>query len=83
VSSQASATCAGLDLIDDAQVALEVLAGEARVGFAPVVIGELLGRANLPGEETVAERRVGNEADCRVVLNRENKEVAVERVPHD
>ena len=52
----------GLDLIDDAQVALEVLAGEARVGFAPVVVGELLGRADLPGEETVAERRVGNEA---------------------
>ena len=31
----------GLDLVDDAQVALEVLAGEARVGLAPVVVGEL------------------------------------------
>ena len=29
----------GLDLVDDAQVALEVLAGEARVGLAPVVVG--------------------------------------------
>ena len=37
----------GLDLVDDAQVALEVLAGEARVGLAPVVVGELLGRADL------------------------------------
>jgi hypothetical protein len=54
----------GLDLIDDVQVALEVLAREARVGFAPVVVRELLGRANLPCEETVAERRVGNEADA-------------------
>jgi hypothetical protein len=38
----------GLDLIDDAQVAPEILAGEARVGFAPVVVVELLGRADLP-----------------------------------
>ena len=30
----------GLDLVDDAQVALEVLAGEARVGLAPVVVGK-------------------------------------------
>ena len=35
--------CNGSDLVDDAQVALEVLAGEARVGLAPVVVGELLG----------------------------------------
>ena len=34
----------GSDLVDDAQIALEVLAGEARVGLAPVVVGELLGR---------------------------------------
>src|SRR2546429_9965263 len=27
----------GSDLVDDAQIALEVLAGEARVGLAPVV----------------------------------------------
>ena len=54
----------GLDLIDDAQVAPEVFAGEARVGLAPVVIGELIGRADLAGEEAVAERRVRNEADA-------------------
>src|SRR6185437_15634989 len=33
----------GLDLIDDAQVALEVFAGEAWVGLAPIVVEELLG----------------------------------------
>ena len=55
-SSQASATCAGVaptsaatacDLVDDAQVALEVLAGEARVGLAPVVVGEVVDGADL------------------------------------
>ena len=43
--------------------ALEVLPGEARVGLAPIVVGKLLGGADLAGEEAVAERRVGNEAD--------------------
>jgi hypothetical protein len=60
-----------LDLIDDVQVALEVFAGKARVGFAPVVVGELLGRADLPGEKTVAERRVGNEADAQLAEQRQ------------
>lgn len=49
----------GLDLVDDAQVALEVLAGEARVGLAPIAVGELLGGADLAGEEAVTERRAG------------------------
>src|SRR2546425_12360685 len=53
----------GSDLVDDAQIALEVFADEARVGLAPVVVGELLGRADLTREEAVAERRVGNESD--------------------
>jgi hypothetical protein len=46
----------GLDLVHDVQVALEVLAGKPRVGLAPVVVGELLGRADLAGEEAVAQR---------------------------
>ena len=46
----------GSNLVDDAQIALEVLAGEARVGLAPVVIGELLGRTDFAREEAVAER---------------------------
>ena len=53
----------GLDLVNDAQIALEVLASEARVGLAPVVVGELLGRADVASEEPVAERRLGNESD--------------------
>jgi hypothetical protein len=61
----------GLDLIDDTQVALEVLAGQARVGLAPVVVGKLLERADLPSEETVAERRVGNEADAQLTQQRQ------------
>ena len=53
-SSHASAICAGvapslggdgLDLVDDAQVLLEVPLGEARVGLAPVVVGEVVGRS--------------------------------------
>jgi hypothetical protein len=51
-----------VDFIDDAQVALEVLSGEARVGLAPVVVGELVGGADRAGKEAVAERRVRNEA---------------------
>ena len=61
----------GLDLIDDVQVALEVLAREARVGFAPVIVRELIGRADLPGEETVAERRLGDEADAQLAQQRQ------------
>src|SRR5207249_5096528 len=34
----------GSDLVDDAEIALEVLAGEARVGLAPVVVAEVVGR---------------------------------------
>ena len=56
----------GLDVVDDAQVAPEILAGEARVGLAPVVVGKLLGRADLAGEEAVTERRVGNETDAQL-----------------
>jgi hypothetical protein len=53
----------GLDLVDDAEVALEVLAGESRVVLAPVVIHKVVDGADLAGEETVAQRRVRDEAD--------------------
>jgi hypothetical protein len=43
----------GVDLIDNAQVALEVRAGE--VSLAPIVVGELVGGADLADEEPVAE----------------------------
>ena len=49
----------GSDLVDDAQIALEVLPGEARVGLAPVVVGALLWRADLTGEEAVPSGESG------------------------
>ena len=52
------------DLGDDAQVALEVLSGEARVGLAPVVVGELLGRTDT--RSSGVER-----LDLRLVLARD------------
>src|SRR5206468_3815239 len=42
------------DLVGDPQVVLEVLAGEARVGLAPVAVVELPGGSDRPGEEAVA-----------------------------
>ncbi len=50
---------------------MEVLAGKARVGLAPIVVGELLGGADLAGQETVTERRVGNEADAQLTQQRQ------------
>src|SRR3989442_355192 len=61
----------GSNLLDGAQIALEVLAREARVGLAPVVVGELLGRADLAREEAVAERRVGNESNTQLAQQRQ------------
>jgi len=61
----------GFDLIDDAQVALEVLSGEARVGLAPVILGEVFDGADLAGEEAVAERGVRNEADAQLAQQRQ------------
>jgi hypothetical protein len=58
--------CDGSDLVGNAQVALEVLAGEARVRLAPVVVGEVVDGSDGPGEEAVAERRVRNEADAEL-----------------
>jgi hypothetical protein len=56
----------GFDLIDDVQVALEVLSDEARISLAPVVVGEVLDGANLAGEEAVSERGVRNKADAQL-----------------
>jgi hypothetical protein len=47
--------------------------GKARVGFAPVVVGKLLGRADLLGEETAAERQVGNEADAQLAQQQQQE----------
>ena len=70
-------TCLGgdsLDLVDDAQVALEVLADEARIGLAPVVIGNVCGGTDFAGEEAVTQRRVGHEADPQFAQQRQQLE---------
>ena len=46
----------GADFVDDGEVPGEVRSGEPRVGLAPVVVGEVVDRANLAGEQSVAER---------------------------
>ena len=43
----------GRDLVHDAQVAVEVLAGEPGVSPAPVVVGNVVLTADLAGEEAV------------------------------
>ena len=64
-SSQASTSCAGvqpffdatrLDVADEVEVLLEVLALEARLAAAEVVLGEILELREPPGEEAAAER---------------------------
>jgi hypothetical protein len=44
------------DLVNDGEVAGEVLTGEAWVGLAPVVVGEVVDGADLAREEAVSER---------------------------
>src|SRR5215207_4918221 len=67
----------GLHLVDDAQVALEVLAGEPRVGLAPVVIGEVVHGADPPGQQAMAERRVGNEPGPEPAQERQDFDLEV------
>ncbi len=62
----------GPDLVDDAQVALEVVARGARVGRAPVGVGDAVGGTDPTGEEAVAERRVRNEADVQLAQLRQD-----------
>jgi hypothetical protein len=53
------------DLVGDAQVVLEVLAGEARVVLAPVVVVELFGGADL---RAVSSRAVGFVCGAQILL---------------
>src|SRR5207302_7714653 len=70
----------GLDLVDDAEILFEVALGEARVVLAPVIVSEVLGGADRPGEEAVAERRVGHEADPQVAQLRGSSSASGSRV---
>jgi hypothetical protein len=67
----------GRDLVDDAQVALEILPGEARVRLAPVVVGDVVDGADLAGEEAVAERGIGDEADAQPAQQRQQFDLGV------
>src|SRR3954464_9837631 len=60
------------DLVDEREVAAEVLTGEPRVGLAPVVVWEVVDGADLSGEEAVAERRVGDEPDPELAQQRQD-----------
>lgn len=80
-SNHASAICAGVpprlagdrpDLVDDAQVAFEVAAGNARVGAPPVVGVQPFEGADLIGEEAVPERGIGHQADTKLAQQRQD-----------
>src|SRR6201999_488454 len=68
-----------LHLISDGEVALEVLAGEPRVGGAEVGGVELVGRADGASQETLAERRVRHEADAEFAQQRQHLGLLVAR----
>jgi hypothetical protein len=61
----------GLDRVDDPEVLLKVVLDKPRVGLAPVIVGEVLRRADRSGEEAVAERRVGHEPDTELAQQRQ------------
>src|SRR3954454_19162589 len=56
----------GADFVDDGEVAGEVLPGEAWVGLAPVIVGEVVDGADLSGEQAVAERGIWDESDAEL-----------------
>jgi hypothetical protein len=68
-----------LDRGDEVEVALEVLALEARVPAAEVVVGEVVERLDLAGQEPAAERRVGHEADAELAAGRQDLVLGVAR----
>ena len=45
---------------------------ETRVRAAPVVLGKIGERADLPGEEATPQRRVGDQADAELAQRRED-----------
>src|SRR3954468_4380077 len=60
-----------LHLVGDGEVAPEVLAGETRVGRPEVVRSEVALRPDGAGQEPVAERRVGDQADAELPEQRQ------------
>ena len=55
-----------LDLLDQLQVAGEVLTLEARLVAAEVVLVEVVGAGDLSGQESPPQRAVGDDADAEL-----------------
>src|SRR5437763_1136475 len=55
-----------LDPFDQGAVLLEIVAGEARVAGAGITLGEVGEIGNHTGQETAAERRVGDKRDAEI-----------------
>src|SRR3954469_11806149 len=60
------------DLVDEGEVAAEVLPGKAGAGLAPVVVCEVTDGSDLSGDKAVAERRIGDEADPELSQQRQD-----------
>src|SRR5439155_6720105 len=60
-----------LDLAHQLDILLEILAGEARMVLAEIVVGEIVRRLDLAGEEPAAKRRISNIADAELAHRRE------------
>src|SRR5258705_1180645 len=58
------------DLVDDAQVAPEILTDEARTGLAPIVVGNICGGTYLAGGKAVTQRRMRNDANAQITRGR-------------
>src|SRR5712691_9140983 len=54
------------------EVLLKIFVLETRMSTAPVIRGQVIGTADLPGEETAAQRRVGDETDPKLSHGRED-----------
>src|SRR3546814_2549201 len=57
------------DRFDDAQVGGQILVRIARVVSPPVVLGQFVAAAHGAGQETAAERRIGDDADAMLAAD--------------
>ena len=64
--------CNFFDAADQIKIFLKILALEARRKAAIVVGGKIIESFELPGEETPAQRAVGNESDAQFAAGGEN-----------
>src|SRR6185312_4857543 len=60
------------DAVGEPEVLLQRLLLESRVGAPPVVLGQIIERADLPGEEAATEWRVRDQADAQLPERRDD-----------